>query len=176
MRKSSMIVLIVLAFSLAMVGGCSKKVSSTPAGTSAVGSSTETGGLSAEQLEAQRLAELRRQAIDKISADRIHFAFDRSELTDLSRQILAEKAELLKAHPSLALLIEGHCDERGTNEYNMALGERRARAAYEYLVLMGIESGRLTIISYGEEYPAVPGSNEEAWAKNRRDEFKASVN
>lgn len=176
MKKLSVLVLIVLAFSLAMAGGCSKKVSSTPAGTSAAGTSDGTGGLTPEQLEAQRLAELQRQAIDKIGADRIYFAFDKSDLSDQSRQILAEKAELLKAHPALTLLIEGHCDERGTNEYNMALGERRARAAYEYLVLLGIEAGRLTIISYGEEYPAVPGSNEEAWAKNRRDEFKASVN
>jgi len=176
MRKLSMFVLIVLAFSLAMASGCSKKVSSTPAGTSAASSSPDAGGLSSAQLEAQRLAELQRQAIDKIGADRIYFAFDRSELSDQSRQVLAEKAELLKTHSALSLLIEGHCDERGTNEYNMALGERRARAAYEYLVLMGIASDRLTIISYGEEYPAVPGSNEEAWAKNRRDEFKASVN
>jgi len=176
MRNLSMFVLIVLAFSLVVVGGCSKKVSSTPAGTSAVSSSPDAGGLSSAQLEAQRLAELQRQAIDKIGADRIYFAFDRSELSDQSRQVLAEKAELLKTHSALSLLIEGHCDERGTNEYNMALGERRARAAYEYLVLMGIASERLTIISYGEEYPAVPGSNEEAWAKNRRDEFKAAAN
>ena len=176
MKKLNLFVLIVLAFSLAMVGGCSKKVSSTPAGTSAAATGDGTSGLSPEQLEAQRLAELQRQAIDKIGADRIYFAFDKSDLSDQSRQILAEKAELLKAHPALTLLIEGHCDERGTNEYNMALGERRARAAYEYLVLMGIEAGRLTIISYGEEYPAVPGSGEEAWAKNRRDEFKAALN
>lgn len=176
MKKINVFVLIILAFSLAMAGGCSKKVSSTPAGTSAAGTGDGTGGLTAEQLEAQRLAELQRQAIDKIGADRIYFAFDKSDLSDQSRQILAEKAELMKAHPVLTLLIEGHCDERGTNEYNMALGERRARAAYEYLVLLGIEAGRLTIISYGEEYPAVPGSNEEAWAKNRRDEFKATVN
>ena len=174
MRKLSMFVLLLLAFSLAMAGGCSKKVSSTPAGTSVAGSSQ--GGLTPEQLEAQRLAELQRQAIDKIGADRIYFEFDKSDLSDQSRQILAEKAELLKAHPALALVIEGHCDERGTNEYNMALGERRARAAYEYLVMMGVEAGRLTIISYGEEYPAVPGSDEEAWAKNRRDEFKATAN
>ena len=127
MKKSSVIVLIVLAFSLAMAGGCSKKVSSTPAGTSAAGSGTDTGGLSAEQLEAQRLAELRRQAIDKIGADRIYFAFDRSELTDLSRQTLAEKAELMKAHPSLTLLIEGHCDERGTNEYKIGRASCRER-------------------------------------------------
>ncbi len=176
MRKLSMFVLIILAFSLAMASGCSKKVSSTPAGTSVAASSPDTGGLSTEQIEAQRLAELQRQAIDKLGADRIYFAFDKSDLSDQSRQVLAEKAELLKTHPDLILLIEGHCDERGTNEYNMALGERRARAAYEYLVLLGIASDRLTIISYGEEYPAVPGSNEEAWAKNRRDEFKASVN
>jgi peptidoglycan-associated lipoprotein len=176
MRKLNLFLLIVLAFSLAMAGGCSKKVSSTPAGTSAAGTDGGVGGLTPEQLEAQRLAELQRQAIDKIGADRIYFDFDKSDLSDQSRQILAEKAELMKAHPALSLLIEGHCDERGTNEYNMALGERRARAAYEYLVLMGIEAGRLTIISYGEEYPAVPGSNEEAWAKNRRDEFKATVN
>jgi len=176
MRKLSMFVLVLLALSLVMVGGCSKKVSSTPAGTSAVGSSSGQGGLTPEQLEAQRLAELQRQAIDKIGADRIYFEFDKSDLSDQSRQILAEKAELLKAHPALALLVEGHCDERGTNEYNMALGERRARAAYEYLVMMGVEAGRLTLISYGEEYPAVPGSDEEAWAKNRRDEFKATAN
>jgi peptidoglycan-associated lipoprotein len=171
-----MFVLLLLAFSLVMAGGCSKKVSSTPAGTSVEGSGTGQGGLTPEQLEAQRLAELQRQAIDKIGADRIYFEFDKSDLSDQSRQILAEKAELLKAHPALMLVIEGHCDERGTNEYNMALGERRARAAYEYLVMMGVEAGRLTIISYGEEYPAVPGSDEEAWAKSRRDEFKATAN
>lgn len=175
MRKLSLFVLFVLALSLVMAGGCSKKVSSTPAGTSASGSSTG-GGLTPEQLEAQRLAELQRQAIDKIGADRIYFEFDKSDLSEQSRQILAEKAELLKTYPALSLVIEGHCDDRGTNEYNMALGERRARAAQEYLVLMGVDAGRLTIISYGEEYPAVPGTGEEAWAKNRRDEFKATAN
>ena len=174
MRKLSLFVLFVLALSLVMAGGCSKKVSSTPAGTSVSGSSTG-GGLTPEQLEAQRLAELQRQAIDKIGADRIYFAFDKSDLTEESRRILTEKSDLMKANPGLALLIEGHCDERGTNEYNMALGERRARAAYEFLVLMGIDSSKLSIISYGEEYPAVAESNEAAWAKNRRDEFKASA-
>jgi len=180
MRKLGILALIVLVFSLVMAGGCTKKVSSTPGGTTAAGSAGGTGaapgGLSAEQLEAQRLAEAQRQAIVKIGADRIYFAFDQSDLTAESRQVLTDKAELLKAHPALSVLIEGHCDERGTNEYNMALGERRARAAYEFLILLGIESSRLTIISYGEEYPAVPGATEEAWAKNRRDEFKATVN
>ena len=178
MKKLGVFGLIVLVFCLALAGGCSKKVSSTPAGATAAGdgSGAGQGGLTAEQLEAQRLAELQRQAIEKIAADRIYFAFDSNELSQESRQVLTDKAELLKANPGLNLLIEGHCDERGTNEYNLALGERRARAAYEFLVLMGVDSSKMSIISYGEEYPAVQGSNEAAWAKNRRDEFKASAN
>ncbi|MDP3430467.1 MAG: peptidoglycan-associated lipoprotein Pal [Desulfomicrobium sp.] len=179
MKKLGVFGLIVLIFCLAMAGGCSKKVSSTPAGATAAGAgdgSGAQGGLTAEQLEAQRLAELQRQAIEKIGADKIYFAFDSNELTQESRQVLTEKAELLKANPALSLLVEGHCDERGTNEYNLALGERRARAAYEFLVLLGIDASKLQIISYGEEYPAVQGSSEEACAKNRRAEFKASAN
>ena len=176
MRKFGLFGLVLLVFFLGMAGGCSKKVSSTPAGTSAAGAAgPKATGLTAAELEAQRLAEMQRQAIDKIGADRIYFAFDKSDLTEESRRILTEKSDLMKANPGLALLIEGHCDERGTNEYNMALGERRARAAYEFLVLMGIDSSKLSIISYGEEYPAVAESNEAAWAKNRRDEFKASA-
>ena len=176
MRKLGLLGLVMLML-LVAAGGCSKKVSSTPGGDSAAGSSSGSqGGLTAEQLEAQRLAELQRQAIEKIGADKIYFAFDSNELSQESRAILQEKADLLKANPALSLLIEGHCDERGTEEYNLALGERRARAAYEILVLVGVESSRLQIISYGEEYPAVQGSNEAAWSKNRRDEFKASAN
>lgn len=179
MKKLGVFSLVIMVFFLAMAGGCSKKVSSTPAGATAAGSGSGAGagqgGLTAEQLEAQRLTELQRQAIEKIGADKIYFAFDSNELSQESRQVLTDKAELLKANPGLNLLIEGHCDERGTNEYNLALGERRARAAYEYLVLMGIDSSKLQIISYGEEYPAVQGSDEAAWSKNRRDEFKASA-
>jgi peptidoglycan-associated lipoprotein len=171
MRKLGVLGLIVLVFALAMAGGCAKKVASTPAGSSAAGAgdggaAAPSGIANQEQL----------QAIDKLGANRIYFAFDKSDLTDESKGVLTEKAELLKAFPALSMLIEGHCDERGTNEYNMALGERRARSAYDYLVMMGIEPTRLSVISYGEEYPAVPGSNEEAWAKNRRCEFKAAAN
>lgn len=178
MRKLNVFGLIVLVFCLALAGGCSRKVSSTPAGGMGAGSDSMSGqgGMGAGDMESQRLMEMQRQAIEKISANRIYFAFDSNELSQEARQILTEKVELLKANPSLNLLIEGHCDERGTNEYNLALGERRARAAYEFLVLMGISSSRLSIISYGEEYPAVQGGNEAAWAKNRRDEFKASAN
>ena len=103
---------------------------------------------------------------------RIHFAFDSYELNDEAKEILKKKAEILLKYPSIKLVIEGHCDERGTEEYNLALGERRARAAYEYLIMLGIEADRLSIVSYGEERPLDPRHNEEAWAKNRRDEFK----
>lgn len=86
--------------------------------------------------------------------------------------MLKAKAEALKVYPQLRVLIEGNCDDRGTQEYNLALGERRARAAFEYLVLLGVRPDQLEIVSYGEERPAAMGNNEAAWAKNRRAEFK----
>jgi peptidoglycan-associated lipoprotein len=101
----------------------------------------------------------------------IYFAFDRADLTEESRATLRANAEWLKANPKYRIRIEGHCDERGTIEYNLALGQRRADAARDYLVSLGVDPGRLTTISYGEERPADPGHNEEAWAKNRRAEF-----
>ena len=78
----------------------------------------------------------------------------------------------MRANPRYSVRIEGHCDERGTNEYNIALGERRANAAWKFMNALGISGNRLTTISYGEERPADPGHNENAWSKNRRDEFK----
>ncbi len=108
----------------------------------------------------------------KILHQRIHFAFDSYELSPKARAILKKKAEVLLKYPNIKMVIEGHCDERGTEEYNLALGERRARAAYEYLILLGIDADRLSIVSYGEERPLDPRHNEEAWAKNRRDEFR----
>lgn len=103
---------------------------------------------------------------------RIHFAFDSYELSHEAKEILKKKAEILLKYPNIKIVIEGHCDERGTDEYNLALGERRAKAAYDYLILLGVEADRLSIVSYGEEKPLDSGHNEEAWAKNRRDEFK----
>jgi peptidoglycan-associated lipoprotein len=84
---------------------------------------------------------------------------------------LAEKASWLLDNPDAAIRIEGHCDERGTNEYNIALGERRANSARKYLINAGVEAHRIFTISYGEEKPLDPGHNETAWAKNRRDHF-----
>ncbi|MEW6378848.1 MAG: peptidoglycan-associated lipoprotein Pal [bacterium] len=98
----------------------------------------------------------------------VNFDFDRSELTDTAREILNANAELLKKSPEAKIQVEGHCDERGSTSYNLALGERRAASVKDYLVSLGISADKISTISYGEERPLDPGQNEEAWAKNRR--------
>jgi peptidoglycan-associated lipoprotein len=98
----------------------------------------------------------------------VHFEFDRYNLTTEARSILAEDARALEAAPTVPVVIEGHCDERGTIEYNLALGEKRASAVKEYLVQYGLDDSRLRTVSYGEERPLDPAATEEAWAKNRR--------
>jgi len=102
------------------------------------------------------------------AGDRIYFAFDRSDITPESRQVLLRQAALLNQNPPWTVTIEGHCDERGTVEYNLGLGERRATATKQALVALGVAAGRLNVISYGKERPAVVGHNEQAWAQNRR--------
>ncbi len=99
------------------------------------------------------------------------FDYDSAELTADARAALDADADALKRYPSWVVTIEGHCDDRGTAEYNLALGERRAVAAQSYLVSLGVSSARLRTVSYGKEFPFDPGSNEAAWAKNRRAHF-----
>jgi len=101
----------------------------------------------------------------------IYFGFDSYVISDEAKAILNNKAEFMKRYPKVRINIEGHCDDRGTAEYNLALGEKRAHSAYQYLVNLGIDSQRMTTISYGEERPISMGQSEEAWAKNRRDHF-----
>lgn len=101
----------------------------------------------------------------------VYFDYDRFTLSPQAEDILKSKAAFLKDHPDLALRIQGNCDERGTTEYNLALGERRARSSQEYLISLGISKGRITTVSYGEERPVDPGHDEKAWAKNRNDQF-----
>jgi peptidoglycan-associated lipoprotein len=101
----------------------------------------------------------------------IYFAFDKSEIRPADAKILDGSAAYLKANPNQLVLIEGHCDERGTSEYNLALGERRAKAAANYLVANGIEAGRITTISYGKERPVCTEHNESCWSRNRNDMF-----
>lgn len=104
----------------------------------------------------------------------VYFEFDKSELTPEARADIETNARRLKKHKDVNVLIEGHCDERGTIEYNMALGERRALAVRNYLIDLGVSPNRLATISYGEEVPIDPRHNEEAWGKNRRAKFNAS--
>lgn len=101
----------------------------------------------------------------------VYFQYDQSTLTPESQAVLQEIAKLMKEVPEISSRVEGHADERGTNEYNLALGERRALAVQEYLANFGVAKGRLQTISYGEEKPAQMGADESAWSKNRRVEF-----
>lgn len=119
--------------------------------------------------EARRLKEAAEKARFE-SAD-IYFEFDQHILSDTAKQNLTKKAQWLKDYPSAKALIEGHCDERGSAEYNLALGQKRADAAMQYLVSLGINANRLSTISFGKEKPLDPAQKEEAWAKNRRAHF-----
>jgi peptidoglycan-associated lipoprotein len=121
-----------------------------------------------QAIEEERLKE---EARDMFLNDDIHFEFDSSTLTSEAQLTLKKKAEWLQNNSDAMTTIEGHCDDRGTNEYNLALGDGRATSAKNFLVDLGISASRLTTISYGEERPADLGQNEEAWAKNRRCRF-----
>ena len=106
--------------------------------------------------------------------ERISFGYDQSDLSPAGRENLSAKAEILRAIPSLSLRIEGHADERGSDEYNLALSNRRAAAAMRFLGTHGITPDRLETVGYGEEQPLDPAENEAAWARNRRDDFRVS--
>ena len=110
-------------------------------------------------------------AFDPADLYDVFFDFDKYDLSAEARDNLATNARVLKAAANVKIVIEGHCDERGTNEYNLALGERRANAVKNYLVSLGIPSARIKTISYGEEKPFAMGHNEEAWRQNRRGHF-----
>ena len=101
----------------------------------------------------------------------VYFEYDKSRITEESKQTLADNARQLKDAGMVAITIEGHCDERGTNAYNLALGERRAKSVMEYMVSMGVDASRITTVSFGEERPFDTGHDEAAWAKNRRAHF-----
>ena len=103
--------------------------------------------------------------------DRVFFDFDKSDLTPEAQATIEAVVAWMRSNPDVTLTIEGHCDERGTREYNLALGERRANSVRSYMEALGIDGSRLSIISFGKERPAVLGSNESAWAQNRRGVF-----
>ncbi len=120
------------------------------------------------EISSEDLDELNRIARQRGWIRDAFFAFDASTLNADSQDALTQSAEWLRAHPDLRLRVEGHCDERGTEQYNLALGERRASTAAQYLETLGIDASRIQTVSYGEERPFAEGSTEEAWAQNRR--------
>ncbi len=125
-----------------------------------------------DQASEAALEEARQQAAKtRFLHQNIHFAFDSSALSSEAKELLEQKAQWLKQNPNVSVTIEGHCDERGTTEYNLALGERRADAVQNYLQDLGIGGFRLDTVSFGEERPLDPGQTEAAYAKNRRAQF-----
>lgn len=163
-----MIVRIITLFAaLGLLAACetAPNTSGDAAGTGASSStssssSADAGGSNSEQLTiTEELIQI---------GDRVLFGYDSYELTSDAKSILNSQASFLASNPSVRITIEGHCDERGTREYNLALGESRASATRDYLVAQGVNPARIKIISYGKERPAVIGSNEDAWRFNRR--------
>lgn len=177
-RKSTIITLaIALIFALAVFGGCAKKavepgpmdqaVTPTPAPEPVKDFTPEPGPTPAPAPAPAPVS----AAFNVSDLVDVFFAFDKSDLTAESRDTLANDAKLLKAASGVKIIVEGHCDERGTNEYNLGLGERRANAVKSYLVSLGISASRIKTISYGEEKPFAVGHNEAAWKQNRRSHF-----
>ncbi len=132
-----------------------------------------------QQAAAEAAAELAEQTAQRnmlmeknmFESESIYFDFDSSALTPVAQSVLSAKADYLRDNSGFQAIIEGHCDERGTPEYNLALGDRRAESAKKFLINLGIAPSRFTTVSYGEESPVATGHNEEAWAENRRAKF-----
>ena len=145
----------------------SQKVVSGPAATSNSGSASASTSVNKNK---SLFAQAKQTASDKLIAvgDRVLFDYDSSKLDSSAKILLDSQSRFLRANTDLNFIVEGHCDERGTREYNLALGEKRATAVRDYLVMQGIDPDRIKVISYGKEKPAVVGSNSMAWSKNRR--------
>jgi peptidoglycan-associated lipoprotein len=178
------LVVILVVGLMGVFPGCQKKqISSEPGyGTASGSGAGMEGGAGRKGFGEQDLGAAGRGreggegtvgAADKAAFENedIYFLFDSSSITSQAQDVLRKKATFLKGRPNVKVTIEGHCDERGTNEYNLALGEARARAAKAFLVDLGIPAARIATISYGEERPLAKGHDEDSWSKNRRAHF-----
>jgi peptidoglycan-associated lipoprotein len=167
MIYKKLFVLFLIGLLVVAVGACSKKQTTKVETEPATETVTETAPPVEEVQET-----IQETPVTKIPVlNDVYYDFDKSTLSAEAKQTLAENATQLKDAGSMAVTIEGHCDERGTNAYNLALGEKRANAAKDYLVSLGVDAGRVTTISYGEEKPFDAGHDESAWSKNRRAHF-----
>lgn len=187
---SALALVLALLVTVSISACAKKKISSEPpAATTSDEEARRRAEEEAKQRELERQKALKEEELgeeklsEKMAAERtesartifenedIHFEFDSIRLTPVAQEILEKKASWLHANPDAKVTIEGHCDSRGTNEYNLALGEGRAQSAKAFLVDLGIDPARLNTISYGEERPIDRAQTEEAWTKNRRDHF-----
>ncbi len=154
---------LVAIFSLFLLAGCE-----TLMGDSDSSGTSGTGGVGTSGVSSSDIMPGTQEDLVANVGDRVFFGYDSSVLSSEAQSTLARQASWLQANPNLVIAVEGHCDERGTREYNLALGERRATAAKNYLVSLGVDRSRISTISYGKEHPEVLGSDEDAWSKNRR--------
>ena len=188
MKRSTTVIgiaMLVLCVFLLSMAGCAKKAVTKDEGlTVAEQKAPAQASAEVQPLAPPPAGDVREQALRQDAAAAaeakpvtksefadIRFAFDKSTIEPEAREILKKLADWLLMNKSSSLAIEGHCDERGTVEYNLALGQRRADAAMKYLMDLGVARARMATISYGKERPLDPGHNEEAWAKNRRANF-----
>ena len=166
-------ILIMLALALAVAPGCKKKIPPASDGPKDGGTTIEEVAPSTEEtMTGDERSEMER---DLALIQVIYFDYDRAEIRPDGREAIRKNADLLRKWTDWTVTLEGHCDERGTNEYNLALGERRAKAAQRALEAEGIASSRIRTISYGEERPADPGHTETSWSRNRRAEFRVTT-
>ena len=183
-KKALLQCALLLTATILLAAGCAKKPAAT---TTAIPETTVSEDMGQDMMQTQGLDEmaLGESAIDESASEfgmatapvealqSISFEFDQYTLSAAAQDVLVSNAAYIQANPGMNIRIEGYCDERGSDEYNLALGQRRALAAKNYLVSLGIDPQRLSVISYGEELPLDPTASEEAYALNRRAEFKA---
>ncbi|MEA1072742.1 peptidoglycan-associated lipoprotein Pal [Sphingomonas sp. LY160] len=166
MNKTILIGMTALALT---IGGCGRKTPVADASSGAVDPNAGAPVTAADDsVDLVELPAMQADLVAKAGSDTIYFGTDQYGLDQASRATLGAQARWMLANPSVRGSIEGHADERGTREYNLALGERRANSAKDFLIASGVPAGRLTVISWGKERPAAQGSDESAWAQNRR--------
>lgn len=170
--------LVLAAFLVLMIPACTKKEEPIPVPEPPPAEEAPQEEVIEEpakpEVEVKETESIKEVDLSSLGLEDIYFDFDKSALTEEARSALNRYAQVLKANPSILVLIEGHCDERGTEEYNIGLGERRATRVQEYLTSLGVQSSRLRTISYGEMRPKVQGHDESAWSQNRRAHFTLS--
>jgi len=189
MRKARTVLYVALVLLSVIAAGCARRQApatqpAPPPSAAGPGTETETappsGALRVEEPlpaapETIREDAISTRALEDLNRDSpfkpVFYALDSAELDEVGRMVVTANAQLMKQYPTWEITVEGHCDERGTAEYNLALGERRAVAVRDYLVSLGIPTARIRTVSYGKEFPFDQGHDEAAWARNRRAHF-----